>query len=82
MRRIAVVSVILENPINTQSLFNTIVAENKAIVKGRMGIPLEEGVTVITIILIGDVNDINSLTGKLGKLPNTQVKTAISKMEY
>lgn len=80
MKRVAVISAILENSIESQQTFNEIVASYKDMIRGRMGLPLiDEELTVITIIFVGDLNDINSLTGKLGRIPNVQVKTAISK---
>lgn len=82
MKRVAIISAILEKPADTQNTFNSIVAEYKSIVRGRMGLPfLEEGISVISITVLGEVDEINSLTGKLGKIPNTQVKTSISKKE-
>ncbi|WP_066503151.1 TM1266 family iron-only hydrogenase system putative regulator [Abyssisolibacter fermentans] len=83
MKRVAVISAILENPIATQAKFNDIVSEYKGLIKGRMGLPLsEEGITVICITVIGKVDEINSLTGKLGRLDSVQVKTSISKQEF
>ena len=82
MKRIAVISAILENPERVQSEFNALVSSFKGIVRGRMGLPMPEyGITVITITLAGELDEINSLTGKLGLLPFTQVKTSISKKE-
>lgn len=46
-----------------------------------MGIPFEEGVSVISITVIGDLNEINALTGKLGNIDGVMVKTAIGKKE-
>jgi len=83
MKRVAVVSAILENPENIQNTFNEIVASYKKIVRGRMGIPLPtEGVSAICMLVIGEMDEINSLTGKLGKLQDVLVKTAISKKEF
>ncbi|MFA5676494.1 MAG: TM1266 family iron-only hydrogenase system putative regulator [Christensenellales bacterium] len=83
MKRIAVISAILENPQRTQSDFNTVVAGFKGIIKGRMGLPLHEhNITVITITVAGALDDINSLTGKLGLLPDVLVKTSVSKKEF
>jgi len=82
MKRVAVISAILEDPEGTQLEFNSLVADFKGIVKGRMGLPMpEHGISVITIALLGELDDINSLTGKLGFLPGVQVKTSISKKE-
>ena len=82
MKRIAVISAILENPEHSQSAFNALIAGFKGIVKGRMGLPMPEfGITVIVITLAGELNEINSLTGKLGLIEGVQVKTSISKKE-
>lgn len=80
MRKIAVVSAILEEPEKCQQEFNEVVSSFRGSIKGRMGIPLE-GVSVISITVIGDLNEINSLTGKLGNIKGVMVKTAISKKE-
>lgn len=80
MRRIAVISAILEDPKKTHTEFNDTISNFKGIIKGRMGIPLEdEGIAVISIVVIGELDEINSLTGKLGKIPLVSVKTSISK---
>jgi len=83
MKRIAVISAILENPQRTQEKFNTLVAGFKGLIKGRMGLPMpEHGATVIVIIVAGEPDDINNLTGKLGLLPDVQVKTSISRKAF
>lgn len=82
MKKIAVISAILEEPGQTQQEFNSIVSSFKGIVKGRMGIPFEEEkIAVISLTIVGDLDEINSLTGKLGNIRNVLVKTAISKKE-
>ncbi|MCY6960391.1 MULTISPECIES: TM1266 family iron-only hydrogenase system putative regulator [Clostridium] len=82
MKKIAVISAILEEPNQCQKEFNDIVASFKGIIRGRMGIPFEEeGISVISITVIGDLNEINSLTGKLGNIDNVLVKTSIAKKE-
>jgi putative iron-only hydrogenase system regulator len=79
MKRIAVVGAVLENPQESQKLFNETVASYKGIIKGRMGIPFdEENTAVIALTLRGELDDINALTGKLGNLPQVTVKTAVS----
>lgn len=82
MKKIAVVSAILEDSANTHTAFNKTVAEYKGIVKGRMGLPIDDDITVITITILGDLDQINSFTGQLGQLPHIQVKTAISKKDF
>lgn len=82
MKKIAVISAILEDAPNCQKKFNEVVSNFKGIVKGRMGIPFEdEGVSVICITVTGSLDEINSLTGKLGNIENVYVKTSISKKE-
>jgi putative iron-only hydrogenase system regulator len=82
MKRIAVISAILENPEASQSEFNSLVASFKGIVRGRMGLPMPEyGTSVITIVLSGELDEINSLTGRIGALRDIQVKTSVSKKE-
>lgn len=82
MRKIAVISAILEEPQKCQQQFNEVVASFKEIVKGRMGIPFEqEGMSVVCIVVIGELDIINSFTGKLGNIPFISVKTSISKKE-
>ncbi|ABK61953.1 MULTISPECIES: TM1266 family iron-only hydrogenase system putative regulator [Clostridium] len=82
MKKIAVISAILEEPKENQKEFNEILSNFKGIVKGRMGIPFEEdGISVICITVVGELNEINSLTGKLGNIKNVLVKTSIAKKE-
>lgn len=81
MRKIAIISAILEEPSSCQQEFNDVVATFRGSIRGRMGIPFEEGVSVISITLVGELNEINSLTGKLGNIKGVKVKTAISKVE-
>lgn len=82
MNRIAVISAILENPANSQKLFNDVVSSFHDIVRGRMGIPFDQyQIAVISLTLFGPLDKINSLTGKLGSIPGVQVKAAISRKE-
>ena len=81
MRKIAVISAILEDPKECQEKFNNVVSSFRGSIKGRMGIPFEEGISVISITVIGTLEEINSLTGKLGNINGVVVKTAIAKRE-
>lgn len=82
MRRVAVIGVILEKPVLVQKIFNETISSFKGIVKGRLGVPIEEnGIAVISLTVLGELDEINSLTGKLGKIDNITVKTAVSKSE-
>ncbi|MGL5346632.1 MAG: TM1266 family iron-only hydrogenase system putative regulator [Peptostreptococcaceae bacterium] len=83
MKKVAVISAILEEPSKSQQKFNEIISNFKGIIKGRMGIPCDtEGVSIVCIAVVGDLDSINSLTGKLGNIPNVLVKTSISKKEF
>lgn len=79
--KIAVISAILEEPSVCQQTFNDVVSQFKHIIRGRMGIPMEEGISVISITVKGSLDDINSFTGRLGNIPHVLVKTAISKKD-
>ena len=82
MRKIAVLSAVLDEPHLCQQAFNETVSEFQGIIKGRMGIPFEEApVAVISITVVGDLDAINSLTGKLGRIPGVTVRTAVAKTE-
>lgn len=80
--RIAVVSMVLDEPALVQRELNDIIEEYKDIVRGRLGLPLNDfDVSVISIAVIGENDEINAFTGKLGRLKNVQVKTSFSKKE-
>ncbi|MEG1255924.1 TM1266 family iron-only hydrogenase system putative regulator [Clostridium sp.] len=81
MHKIAVISAILENPKVCQSEFNDVVTKFRGSIRGRMGIPFEEDVSVISIVISGELDEINSLTGRLGNIEGVIVKTSISKKE-
>lgn len=82
MKKVAIISAILEEPNKCQQKFNEIISNFKGIIKGRMGIPCDtEGVSIVCIAVVGDLDSINSLTGKLGNIPSVLVKTSISKKE-
>lgn len=82
MKRVAIISAILEDPINNNHQFNDIISSYQSIIRGRMGIPFhDEGISVISITVVGSLDEINSLTGKLGNISNMSVKTSISKKE-
>jgi len=79
MKRIAVVSAILEKPGLCQGTFNQVVSEYKDMVRGRMGLPFNEAdLAVVSLTIVGTLDQINALTGKLGDIPHVTVKTAIS----
>lgn len=80
MKKIAIISVILDNPEETKKEFNEIIFEYKDIIKGRFGVPIEVGGVLVTALAItATSDDITSLSKKISKLKNSIVKTAISK---
>ena len=81
LKKIAVISARLEEPKECQERFNNVVSSFRGSIKGRMGIPFEEGISVISITVTGTLEEINSLTGKLGNIQGVVVKTAIAKRE-
>ena len=81
LKKIAVIRAILEEPKECQERFNNVVSSFRGSIKGRMGIPFEEGISVISITVTGTLEEINSLTGKLGNIQGVVVKTAIAKRE-
>ncbi len=82
MIKVAIISAILETPLESQKKFNELISSFSGMVKGRMGIPMPEyGMSVITITIVGSADEINKMTGQLGQLKGVHVKTSISKKE-
>jgi len=80
MKKIGVISAVLEDPLRTNQKFNDIISDFQPIIRGRMGIPFtEEHISVVSITVCGALDEINELTGKLGNINGITVKTAISK---
>ena len=76
--RVAVMSVIVENPDSVEQL-NAILHEYGEFIIGRMGIPYRKRkVSIISIAMDAPQNTISSLAGKIGSLPGVSVKTAYS----
>jgi putative iron-only hydrogenase system regulator len=78
-KRLGVVAIVVEST-SAATEINGILHEHARIIVGRMGIPYRErGVSVISLIVDGSVDEISALTGQLGRVPNTSVKTALSR---
>ena len=76
--RVAVMSIIVENPEAVEAL-NTLLHAYGVFIIGRMGIPYRKrGVNIISIALDAPQNTISALSGKVGSLPGVSVKTAYS----
>jgi putative iron-only hydrogenase system regulator len=82
VKRIAVISAILEDPLRNSLKFNDIVSNYQQIIRGRMGLPFQENnISVVSLTVCGLLDEINELTGRLGNISGVTVKTAISKKE-
>lgn len=76
--RVAVMSVIVENPEPVEKL-NALLHEYGDYIIGRMGIPYRKRkVSIISIALDAPQNTIAALAGKIGGLKGISVKTAYS----
>ena len=76
--RVAVMSIIVENPDSVEKL-NAMLHEYGPYIIGRMGIPYKQKkISVISIALDAPQNTIAALAGKLGNIQGISVKTAYS----
>ena len=76
--RVAVMSIIVENPDAVEPL-NAILHAHGEFIIGRMGIPYRKRkISIISIALDAPQNTISSLAGKIGSLQGVSVKTAYS----
>lgn len=80
--RIAVISMVLDDPRDIQGEVNDVIASHKDIVKGRMGVPLnKEDVSIISLAVIGENEEIDNFTMQLEAIDNVNVTTSFSKKE-
>lgn len=76
--RVAVMSIIVENPETVQQL-NEVLHEYGRYIIGRMGIPYKERkIHIISIAIDAPQDTISTLSGKIGGLNGITVKTAFS----
>ena len=76
--RVAVISIIVENPAMVEKL-NALLHEYGEYVIGRMGIPYRKrGVSIISVAMDAPQATIAALSGKIGAMPGIAVKTASS----
>ncbi len=78
--RIAVISIIVENPESVEKL-NGFLHEYGTYIIGRMGLPYrldDRKIHIISIAIDAPQDTISSLSGKIGKLPGVSAKTAYS----
>ena len=76
--RVAVMSIIVENPDSVEAL-NALLHENGKCIIGRMGIPYHKrNVSIISVAMDAPQDAIAALAGKIGNLKGISVKTAYS----
>ena len=76
--RVAVISIIIENPESVQAM-NEILHQYSEYIIGRMGIPYRaKGVNIISIAVDAPQDKISALSGKIGKLAGVTAKAAYS----
>lgn len=79
--RVAVMSIIVENPETVQKL-NEILHEYGGYIIGRMGLPYRaRNIHIISIAIDAPQDTISSLAGKIGGLSGITVKTAFSSVK-
>ena len=80
-KRIAAVSILVEEPASVEAL-NALLHDYAPHILGRMGIPYrEKGVSIICIALDAPLDVINALSGKLGRLPGVSAKAVYSRTQ-
>ncbi len=77
-KRVAVISIIVENPDVIEEL-NKMLHEAAEYIIGRMGIPYRsKGINIISIAIDAPQDLISALSGKIGRLEGVSAKTAYS----
>lgn len=76
--RVAVISIIVENPDTVEQL-NALLHDYGQYIIGRMGIPYRaRNINIISLAVDGPQDVISALSGKIGGLPGISAKTAYS----
>lgn len=76
--RVAVMSIIVDNPDSVESL-NSILHTYSKFIIGRMGIPYrEKDISIISVAIDAPQDIIATASGKIGKLSGVSIKTAYS----
>lgn len=77
--RVAVISIIIENPDSVQAM-NELLHQYSSYIIGRMGIPYRaRGINIISVAVDAPQDQISALSGKIGRLPGVSAKAAYSK---
>lgn len=77
-KRIGTVIIGIENRESAPGV-NAIISKHSNIVIGRLGLPRNEGMSLINLVVEGTTDEIGSLTGQLGKVEGIEVKSAVLK---
>ncbi len=77
-KRIGTVIIGIENREAAPSV-NAVISKHSDIVIGRLGLPRNEGMSLINLVVEGTTDEIGALTGQLGKLDGIEVKSAVLK---
>ena len=81
MKRIALISIIVEDMNSVESL-NAILHEYASCIIGRMGLPCRErGISLISVAVDAEQDMISALSGKIGRLHGISAKAVYSKAE-
>lgn len=75
-KRIGTVIIGIENR-EAAPQVNGIISKHSDIIIGRLGLPRNEGMSLINLVVEGTTDEIGSLTGQLGKLDGIEVKSAV-----
>ena len=77
--RVAVISIIIDNPASVQAM-NDILHQYSEYIIGRMGIPYRsKGINIISIAVDAPQDQISALSGKIGRLEGVTSKAVYSK---
>lgn len=80
--RIAVVSIIIENPQSVEDV-NNILHEYRDCIIGRMGLPYRKyDISIISIVMDGSNEIISALSGKLGMIADVTSNVIYSKVGF
>lgn len=80
-KRIGTVIIGIENR-EAAPLVNGIISKHSDIIIGRLGLPRNEGMSLINLVVEGTTDEIGSLTGQLGRLDGIEVKSAVLKISH
>jgi putative iron-only hydrogenase system regulator len=82
MKKLAVISAILEEPSICQTKFNNVVSEYNSIVKGRLGIPFHDGeLGVICLTVVSKPEKIQEMVEKLETIEHISINCIYSKKD-